>query len=156
MQHHSPYLVVFWSPFSPSNTDLCMRAMAPFFARYRDIQCLDCRDGRDARTNHLLRQADLVVIALRQSRREFARLVCENAPRFSNYIFLIAEYVPEPSSTLAALAFECRIPLGRIACIPYTPRMREPGKKPGAGGFPVDFHREVTRAGQIILRALGF
>ncbi len=153
--NHS-YIVAFWNPFPISDPNPCIGYFSSFFQRYGNIQCLDFRDNRDSRTFSLLRQADLVVIILHQSHREFCSLTCNDSPRLPNCVYLVTDYVPGGGQSLRDFTFEFRIPPSRLACVPYSPRMRESKKWPDIGPLSADFRRELVRAGQIMLRALGF
>ncbi|MCC8140983.1 MAG: hypothetical protein LIO56_00355 [Lachnospiraceae bacterium] len=108
------------------------------------------------KTIRLLRQADLVVITIRQNYRDFCRLFLCSRNSFSNCVYLVLDYVPDDSINLKRIAFEFRIPSSRLACIPYSPRIKETKKWPDTGPFSPDIRRELNRAGQIILLALGF
>ncbi len=139
-----------------SDLEPCIRYLSSFFRKYGDIQCLDCGDRRDARTQKLLRQADLVVIALRQSLREFCSLFCQHGIRYPNCVWLVRDYVPGGTPDLKKLLYEFRIPSSRLASVPYSPRLREAKKNPGKGPLPADIRVELNRAGQVMLLALGF
>ncbi|MCD8217148.1 MAG: hypothetical protein LUD01_03740 [Clostridiales bacterium] len=162
------YIIAFWS-LSPINSRrFCMDFFASSLKPFGDIQCLDCGNRQDRRTVQLLHQADLVVIALRQSHREICDLFCKNTLRFSNCIYLIVDYFPDREFDLANISFEFRIPLSRLACIPYHPGRRDlfPGEEPAenrtgrsilrTGHGRPGFRRELCRARRVILQALGF
>ncbi len=97
-----------------------------------------------------------MVITVRQNHRELCDLFCGYRVHFPNCVWLITDYVPEDSLNLKRITFEFRIPPERLACIPYSPRLREGKKGSGTGLLPREFRRELDRAGQIILHALGF
>ncbi len=160
--NHS-YLIVFWSPSSIISSDLCIGYFSSCFQKYGDIQCLDCKNDQGNRTLRLIRQADLVVISLRQDEEKLFRRLCEGTLRVSNYIFLIPDYIPDPEYNLSKIAFTWRIPPNRLACIPYHPMLREGFKKPAlpgqnhvlcAGGS--DLRRELALSARKMLQALGF
>ncbi len=130
--------------------------LTSLFQKHGNIQWIACQGPPDGRNLRLLQGADLVVITLRQSRREWSRLFLQDRIRFSNCVFLITDYVPNAFPDLSHLAFEFRIPYSRLAQIPYTPRLREGKKWPGPGPRQKDFRRDLTHAGQTMLRALGF
>lgn len=117
---NNSYIVAFWSPFPISATDYCMDFLSSFLKRYGDIQCLDCKSGFDTRTLRLMRQADLVVIGLRQNYREICNYFCRITCRFFNYIYVIVDYFPEQETNLLRIAHEFRIPRSRLTCIPYN------------------------------------
>ncbi len=103
-----------------------------------------------------MRQADLVVILLHQSRRELCSLFCRRKVCFPNCVYLILDYVSDDDLNLNRISFEFRIPSSHLAGIPYNPRMRENKKWPDTGLFSQSFRRELCRAGQVMLLALGF
>ncbi len=156
MSHHHSYLVTFWSPFAEPDTEPYLWYFASVFRRYGDIQCLNLKNNQDLRTRSLLLQADLVVIPLRQSHRELCQLICHCDLRLPNAVLLILDYVGESDPTLKDIAVEFRIPFSRLACVPYSPLNRGDGKKTGPVSFPSEVRRELARAGQVILQALGF
>ncbi len=113
--------------------------------KFGDIQCLNCKDKKDRRTRKLRKQADLVVIVLRQNHREISSLFCKAVPHFSNCIYLIADYFPDRDFNLNKIAFEFRIAPSRLICIPYNPRYRE-----------IFQSKELKRAEKMMLKALNF
>lgn len=139
------YIIAFWSLSPISSCSFCMDYFMSALRKYGDIQCLNCKDKKDRRTRKLLNQADLVVIVLRQNRREINNLFCKSAWHFSNCIYLIANYFPDQDFNLKKISFELRIPSSRLVCIPYSPRYGE-----------VLRTREVKHAGEMMLKALGF
>ncbi|MCD8364644.1 MAG: hypothetical protein LUC83_02295 [Clostridiales bacterium] len=162
------YIIAFWSLSPLSSRHFCMDFFVSSLKNFGDIQCLDCRNNRDSRTMHLLRQADLVVVALRQSYREICDFFCNATLRFSRCVYLIVDYFPDREFDLARISFEFRVPPSQIACIPYNsgylnalPKNASDRRwKPGAisrlcAGTP-DFYRELLRTQRIILQALGF
>ncbi len=130
--------------------------LTSLFQRHGDIQWIACQGPPEGRNLRLLHGADLVVITLRQSRQDLSRLFLQDRLRFPNCVFLITDYVPDVSPDLSRLAFEFRIPRSHLAQIPYTPCLREGKKWPGPGLRQKEFRRDLTQAGQIMLRALGF
>ncbi len=130
--------------------------LTSLFQKHGNIQWITCQGPPAGRNLRLLHGADLVVITLRQSRRDLSRVFLQDRIRFPNCVFLITDYVPDAAPNLSHLAFEFRIPRSRLAWIPYTPRLREGKKWPGPGPRQKEFRRDLTRAGQIMLRALGF
>ena len=162
--NHS-YYIAFWSPSPIFTSDLCMDYFSSFFQKYGDIRCLDCKDDRDRRTLRLMQQADLVVIALPQDEEARNGLLCESSLRFSNYIILIPDYVPDPEFNLSKISSVWRIPKARLACIPYHPTLRN-----GAGknkntpkkrfsylcAGSLDLKYELSLSAKKMLQALGF
>lgn len=163
---NNSYIIAFWSPFPISAADYCMDFISSFLKRYGDIQCLDCKNGLDTRTLRIVRQADLVVIGLRQNYREICDYFCRITCRFLNYIFMIVDYFPEHESSLARIAHEFRIPQSRLACIPYNVRYHEAAKTGYIQNFwkslnehkicqaGMDFGRELIHSSLLILKAL--
>ncbi len=161
------YIIAFWSPSPISHTDLCMDFFSLYFKKFGDIQCLDCKSNQDGRTLRLMRQADLVVIAVHQSHREICDLFLNSRIRFSNCVWLVVDYIPEPGFDLSRISFEFRIPDSRLLCIPYQPagekllQERNRGKyrpftEQCSGRSNPDYRRELTRSARMMLKALGF
>ncbi len=134
----------------------CIWYFSSFLRRFGDIQCMDCGSRSDRRTCRLLRQADLVVIIVRQSRAEFCRIFCGNRINFPNCVWLIRDYIPGIAPDIDGILFEFRIPSSRLACVPYSPHLRNTKKIPGTGSLSPDIRRDLNRAGHIMLIALGF
>ncbi len=139
-----------------SGLEPCVWYFSSFFRRYGNIQCIDCKNNHDLRTRSLMSQADLVVIPIHQDYRELCSLFCGNRIRFPNCVYLVVNYVPGDYLNLRRITFEFRIPSTHLACIPYSPRIRETKNWPGTVLLPTDVRREMDRAGQIMLLALGF
>lgn len=160
--NHSRY-IAFWSPSPTLTSDLCMDYFSSFFKKYGDIQCLDCKNDRDRRTLKLMKLADLVVITLPQNRKAISGLLCEGSLRFSNYIILISDYIPDPEFNLSEIASVWRIPPARLGCIPYHPALRNGTGKTAlknqssylcAGSL--DLLHELSLSAKKMLQALGF
>lgn len=138
-----------------------------YFRKFGDIQCLDCKNNQDIRTLRLMRQADLVVIAVHQSHRELCDLFLSSGIRFSNCVWLIVDYIPEPGFNLTRISLEFRIPDSRLLCVPYQPAGEKLLQKRNwcrsraftefsFGLSNQDYRRELTRSAQMMLKALGF
>ncbi len=156
------YLVAFWSPFPIPDYRPCLLYFSSLFQDFGDIQCFDCKDGRDRRNQKLMHQADLVVILLPQQRQAIFQALCRHQLRFANSVYLIADYIPVPDFDLRRIAFEFRLPLSRLGCIPYHPRsiksIRQKDLASSCSNYVSysDFCGELYRSGRRILQALGF
>jgi len=162
------YIIAFWS-LSPLPSDsICMGYFTSSLRMFGDIQCLNCQNRRDRRTLRLLRQADLVVVALRQSHREFCDYFCKNVLPVSNCLYLVVDYLPDRELSLEHFSREFRIPPSQLICIPYNPehreiyrsslahRYRENGSCPVMFRDSAYFRREFERSQRMMLKALGF
>lgn len=129
------YLIAFWSPFSFSAADYCMDFLSAFLKKHGDIQCLDCQNNSDSRTMRILHQADLVVIGLPQSYRKICDYFCRFAHHFSNFIYMIVNYFPDPETSLQRISHDFRVPPERISFIPFDSRYREASRIGTAGKY---------------------
>lgn len=165
--NHS-YIIAFWSPSPISSADLCMEFFSHYLKKFGDIQCLDCKNNQDRRTWQLMRQADLIVIAVHQNHREICDLFLRGGIRFPNCVWMVVDYIPEPGFDLARISCEFRIPDSRLLFIPYQPvgekLLQNKNRRKNIsimgtssyGHSNPDYRRALTRSARLMLQALGF
>lgn len=162
------YIIAFWSPFPITATDFCMDFFMSFFRRHGDdIQCLLCSNDQEERTAQILLHADLMVVIFHQNYHELCSWITDKIYRFANCLYMIIDYFPEKDFSLIRISQNFRIPLSRLACIPYNQEYREASLRGDSLHYlhtlghhsicqaGMDFRKELRRAAQMILKALG-
>lgn len=160
------YIIAFWSPFPITTTDFCMEYFISFFHRHGDIQCLFCSNDHEKRTTQLLLHADLMVVIFHQNYHELCSWLSDRIYRFADCLYMIIDYFPEKEFSLIRISQDFRIPLSRLACIPYNLEYQESIRRGdslhylqtcrgrGIGQAGMDFYRELCHAARMMLRAL--
>ena len=160
------YIIAFWSPFPLRDLYFCTDFFSPLLKTYGDIQCLDCGSRRDARTYRLLCQADLVVVGLPQKKSFLDKYFCYEFRHYRNMIYIIMDYFSKESIAPETICQHYRIPVNRLARIPYNIRFREAARRGQSRqyfelqDYPppyeeyIDFQAELTRSAKLFLKAL--
>ena len=123
------YIIAFWSPFQIPSMSFCTDFFSPILKEYGNIQCLNCQHFSGKRTFYLLRQADLVVIGLKQDPRLLDVYFTHLTGHFSNIMYIIMDYFSKESVSIEKICLDYRIPRQRIARIPYNIRFYEAARR---------------------------
>lgn len=119
------YIIAFWSPIRTIHPQFCLDYFIPLFQKFGDIQCIDFQSRRDARTMHLLQQADLVVIGLPADSTYFYSFFCEHWIAFSNVCYAILDYFPCLQQETDDLCHQYRLSEQSVLRFPYNARFLE-------------------------------
>lgn len=106
--------------FYPKETNEIMQQVIELLGEHMDVTLIDCGNRTDEWTRQVIREADLLVVNLRQTSASFDEFFIKYANLASKVIYLVGNYQKDSVYNKQNLRRIYRIPKNRLAVVPFN------------------------------------
>ncbi len=116
--------LVYWDPYE----EKCKFSKANFFLdlfqHHQNVVTVDLKNNKDPRSLSLLREADLVVVFLKQNENCFNQYFLHDLVRNEHVLYVIADYIYDGLRDWPKVLERYRIPKGDLFVLPFSHRLQ--------------------------------
>ena len=112
-------MVVYWTPYQeyPAFSTTCF--LDDLFEEQPQVVTVNLKNNKDPRSLYLLREADLVVVFLKQNEFFLNHYFVQDQVRNENIIYVMIDFVYDYHGDWSRIMNRYRIPEGRLFVIPF-------------------------------------
>lgn len=115
--------LVYWNPYEEDIHFSRANFFLDLFLKKEDVVTIDLKNNKDPRSLYLLREADLVVVFLKQNEFCLNRYFVNDLVRNEHIIYVIVDFVFDTHSDWRRALERYRIPMDQLFVIPFDQRM---------------------------------
>jgi len=116
--------LVYWNPYEEEIQHSIAEAFTDLFQCQQNIVTIDLKNNKDPRSLRLLREADLVVVFIKQSIKCFDLFFSRDYIPGEKVIYVITDYIFDGTPEWPAILGQYRIPRKRLFFLPFHNQMK--------------------------------
>lgn len=116
--------LVYWNPYEEEIEYSKAEYFDDIFRYHQNIVSIDLKNNKDPRSLRLLREADLVVVFMKQSKDCFDVYFTRDSIPGENVFFVIADYIADGTPEWPGILGQYKIPKKRIFFLPFHNRLQ--------------------------------
>lgn len=121
--YQTKYLVL-WSPYEDETHPSRTHFFCDLFEQDQRMVVIDLKNNKDPRSQTLLREADLVIVFLKQELACLEQYFLYDLVRNNHIIYVIADYIHDGSNDWLRQMELYRIPKEQVFLLPYSPYLQ--------------------------------
>lgn len=116
--------LVFWNPYEERIKFSKADFFVDLFSLEPNVVAIDLKNNKDPRSQNLLREADLVVVFLKQDEICLNHYFLHNLVRNENVIYVITDYIYDGLKDWPRILEQYRIPKEELFVLPFSHRLQ--------------------------------
>lgn len=117
-------ILVYWNPYEEKIRFSKANYFLDLFEHEQNVVTIDLKNNKDPRSRNILREADLVVVFLKQDEACLNRYFLRDLVRNENVIYVIADYIYDGTKDWPQILERYRIPKSELFVLPFSHRLQ--------------------------------
>lgn len=117
-------ILVFWDPYEENLNFSRASFFTDLFQKNEDVVTIDLKNNKDPRSLQLLREADLVVVFIKQNEFCLNRYFVTDMVKNENIVYVIVDFILDGISDWRRALDRYRIPEEQLFVLPFDPRLQ--------------------------------